>query len=75
VEQVEVLSQMLDESVNEWLKVSLHTIVETDSNGLIVRFRPTQKMSMGLVFYFQSLMIEQRLYLMDSKLKESGIIQ
>jgi hypothetical protein len=74
-EQVEVLQRLLEEPANEWLKIGFQNIIETDDNGLIVIFRPMQKMSMGLVFFFQNLMIEQRLYLMDNFLRENGQIK
>lgn len=72
---LEHLTSLLDEEANEWLKVSLQPVVETDDNGLIVMFRPMQKVSMSLVFFFQNLMIEQRLFLMDDFLRKNGMIK
>lgn len=72
---LEHLTSLLDEEPNEWLKVSLQPVVETDDNGLIVMFRPMQKVSMSLVFFFQNLMIEQRLFLMDDFLRKNGMIK
>lgn len=72
---VNSLEEMLAEPTNAWLKSSLQPVVESDENGLIVMFRPTQKMSMGLVFFFQNLMVEQRLFLVDSFMREQGRIK
>lgn len=72
---IAALQEMLQEPSNQWLQTSLQPIVETDENGLIVMFRPGQKMSMGLVFFFQHLMVEQRLYLIDDFLREQGRIK
>lgn len=72
---LEQISSLLEEEHNEWLQVSLQPIVETDPNGLIVMFRPMKKVSMSLVFFFQNLMIEQRLFLMDDFLRNNGMIK
>jgi len=69
------LASLLEEPSNEWLKVSLQPIVETDNNGLITMFRPMKKVSMSIVFFFQNLMIEQRLFLMDDFLRKNGVIK
>jgi len=60
---------------NEWLGAGLQSVVETDENGLIIRFKPTGIMTASLVHFFQQLMLEQRCYLMDIFLKEQGVIK
>lgn len=72
---LEQIALLLQEEHNKWLQVSLKPIVETDKNGLITMFRPVKKVSMSLVFFFQNLMIEQRLFLMDDFLRNNGIIE
>ena len=69
------LIEHLKSESNSWLQVSLQPIVETDENGLIIMFRPTKQMSLGLVYFFQQLMLEQRCYLMDTFLKKQGVIK
>lgn len=68
------LEEELKNPANEWLSVSLQPVLETDENGLITMFQPTQSVSMGLVFFFQNLMVQQRLFLIDKFLKEQGQI-
>ena len=69
------LKSLLKDPANKWLEGSLSPIVETDENGLISIFSPVQAMTMGLVFFFQSLMIEQRLSHMDDFLRSKGVIK
>jgi len=69
------LLEHLSAPTNEWLGAGLQSIVETDENGLIIMFRPSSTMTMGIVHFFQTLMLEQRCYLMDNFLRKQGEIK
>lgn len=71
----DMLVEHLKHPQNEWLNVSLQQIVETDENGLITMFVPRGVMSQGIVFFFQQLMMEQRLNLIDDFLRSNGVIK
>lgn len=74
-EHLELLKEHLTNSQNEWLNVSLQQVLQTDENGLIIMFAPRKIMSGGLVFFFQNLMMEQRLILMDDFLRSNEVIK
>lgn len=54
---------------------SLPDMIRVDENGLICDFKPKEGTSMGDILYFQSLMINQRLQLMDDFLRDQGVIK
>jgi hypothetical protein len=73
--QAQAFQKLLDEPANGWLQVSLQPVIETDQNGLITFFMPSGKMTMGLVYFIQNLMVSQRLFLMDEMLRDGGKIK
>lgn len=74
-EHIKVMESLLEDPANAHLWTSLQSIIETDQNGFIVLFRPTVSISMGLLFFFQNLMVMQRMYYLDKFLKSQGIIK
>lgn len=48
------------------LSTDISSVVETDADGFIVFFKPTDKMSWASVFFIQNLMIMQRLIIVDN---------
>jgi len=54
---------------------ALPDILQVDSNGLITGFHPIENMTWGEIFFFQNLMVAQRLFLMDEFLKKHGEIK
>jgi len=54
---------------------SLPDILRVDENGLIVGFQPMENMTWGDIFYFQNLMVAQRLFQIDEFLRKQGEIK
>ena len=53
----------------------LPDMLTVDSNGFITGFRPVNDMVWGDVFYFQNLMVAQRLFKIDEFLRKQGEIE
>ena len=71
-EQEQLLTKVLCELSNA---EELPDMIETDENGLISHFSPNTGMTWDAIFFFQNLMISQRLQLLDNFLKEKGVIK
>jgi hypothetical protein len=63
------LEEMLRDPAHQDLNVSLEPIMETDDEGRITFFMPAPNTKWGLIFYFQNLMIQQRLHQIDEFLE------
>lgn len=55
--------------------VGLDALISTDQNGLIMRFSPPNGTKWELIWFIQNLMIQQRLYLLDSIARKEGLIK
>lgn len=55
------------------LSFDLSSIVETDDDGFIVFFKPTEKMTWSSVFFIQNLMIMQRMFIFDELRRQKKI--
>lgn len=55
------------------LASDLSSIIETDADGFIVFFKPTDKMTWATVFFIQNLMIMQRMFTIDELRKRAKI--
>jgi len=69
---VAILDKMLNEPVHRDFNIDLGKVLETDGAGRIVFFVPPPGMKWALIFYFQNLMIRQRLDLIDAFLDREG---
>lgn len=67
------LDDMLKDPAHNALNISLETIIETDEEGRITFFMPTDKTKWGLIFYIQNLMIRQRLHQIDIFMSEQKV--
>ena len=74
-EHQSILTEFLKLPDNESLNMTLEPILQTDQNGLITMFKPTGRMTQGLVQFFQNLMLEQRCFLLDEFLRKQGEIK
>lgn len=60
-------------STHPVLSTDLSSIIETDDEGFIVFFKPTEKIIWAAVFFIQNLMIMQRMFTLDELRKSSKI--
>jgi hypothetical protein len=55
------------------LSVNLSSVLETDDDGFIVFFKPSDKMTWSSVFFIQNLMIMQRMFVIDELRRQKKI--
>jgi hypothetical protein len=55
------------------LSVDLSSVLETDDDGFIVFFKPSDKMTWSSVFFIQNLMIMQRMFVVDELRRQKKI--
>lgn len=55
------------------LSFDVSSVLETDMDGFIIFFKPTDKMTWSSVFFIQNLMIMQRMFAIDELRKQKKI--
>lgn len=55
------------------LSSDLSSVLETDDDGFIVFFKPSEKMTWSSVFFIQNLMIMQRMFVVDELRRQKKI--
>lgn len=71
-EDVNILNQILADPAHSKISNSLVSIIETDNQGRITFFLPSENTKWSFIFYIQNLMIRQRLYQIDQFLERHG---
>lgn len=68
-------TQHLDKLLSEHpvLSHDISSIIETDDDGFIMFFKPTDKMTWASVFFIQNLMIMQRMFAIDELRRQHKI--
>lgn len=55
------------------LSLDLSSVLETDDDGFIIFFKPSDKMTWSSVFFIQNLMIMQRMFAIDEMRRQKKI--